>query len=48
MAEQGKNEMNINIADLENSCAEHAADIERYEQEIEDLKKKFEEEMVKE
>ena len=41
MAEQGKNEMNSNIADLEKCCNDYAADIEKYEREIEEIKRKF-------
>ena len=48
MSEQGKNEMNANIADLEKCCADYASDIEKYEKEIEDIKRKFEEDCEKE
>ena len=48
MAEQGKNEMNANISDLEKCCADYAADIERFEREIEEIKRKFEEDSEKE
>ena len=48
MAEQGKNEMNANIADLEKCNADYAADIERFEREIEEIKRKFEEDSDKE
>ena len=36
MAEQGKNEMQANIAALEQACNEHEEDIKRLQQEIED------------
>ena len=48
MAEQGKNEMNANIADLEKCNADYAADIERFEREIEEIKRKFEDDSDKE
>ena len=48
MAEQGKNEMNANIADLEKCCDDYATDIERFEKEIEEIKRKFEDDSEKE
>ena len=40
--------MNSNIADLEKCCSDYAADIEKFEREIEDIKRKFEEDSEKE
>ena len=40
--------MNANIADLEKCNADYAADIERFEREIEEIKRKFEEDSDKE
>ena len=37
MAEQGKNEMNGNIKQLEDACSQHANDIKDLEKEIEDI-----------
>ena len=48
MAEQGKNEMSANIADLERCCSDYAADIEKFEREIEEIKRKFDEDSEKE
>ena len=40
MAEQGKNEMNQNIQELEAACKEHDQDIKMYQEQIEDIIKK--------
>lgn len=48
MSEQGKNEMNANIDDLQRCCSDYAADIEKFEREIEDIKRKFDEDSEKE
>ena len=40
MAEQGKNEMSQNIADLETACKEHDQDIKSLQEQIEDIIKK--------
>ena len=44
MAEQGKNEMSSNIKQLEDTCNEHAEEINRLNREIEDTVKRDEEE----
>ena len=43
MAEQGKNEMSQNIADLETACKEHDQDIKSLQEQIEDIIKKDQE-----
>ena len=48
MAEQGKNEMNGNIKQLEDTCNDHAEEIKRLEREIEDTIKRDEEECLRE
>ena len=40
--------MNANIADLEKCCADYANDIEKFEREIEEIKRKFDEDSEKE
>ena len=48
MAEQGKNEMSSNIKQLEDTCNEHAEEINRLNREIEDTVKRDEEERLRE
>ena len=40
--------MSANIADLERCCSDYAADIEKFEREIEEIKRKFDEDSEKE
>ena len=48
MAEQGKNEMSSNIKQLEDTCNEHAEEIQRLNKEIEETVKRDEEERLRE
>ena len=48
MAEQGKNEMNSNIKQLEDACAQHSNDIKDLEKEIEDIIERDEQDCLRE
>lgn len=48
MAEQGKNEMNGNIKQLEDACHQHANDIKDLEKEIEDIIERDEQDCLRE